>query len=116
MQVRYGKPKQTAVRSVEAVAGWSVGQLVRTAHGGTVRQVLLWKPDGRRKAGRPKLRWLDCIENDLKLMGVGIWRKTAEERLCGYHAEGGSTGCNVRTVCNGHVEGEHCKYTTNYIH
>jgi hypothetical protein len=25
--------------------------------------------DGRRKAERPKLTWLDCIEDDLKLMG-----------------------------------------------
>jgi hypothetical protein len=29
--------------------------------GGTVNKVFLGKPDGRRKAGRPKLRWLDCI-------------------------------------------------------
>jgi hypothetical protein len=32
----------------------------------TVKKVFLGKPDGRRKIGRPKLRWLDCIENDLK--------------------------------------------------
>jgi hypothetical protein len=36
----------------------------------TVKKVLLGKPNGRRKAGRPKLRWLDCIENDLKFVGV----------------------------------------------
>jgi hypothetical protein len=40
----------------------------------------LRKPDGRRKAGRPQLRWLDCIENDLKSMGVKRWRKEAEGR------------------------------------
>jgi hypothetical protein len=34
----------------------------------TVKKVFLGKPDGRRKTGRPKLRWLDCIENDLKSM------------------------------------------------
>jgi hypothetical protein len=32
----------------------------------TVKKVFLGKPDGRRKAGRPKLRWLDGNENDLK--------------------------------------------------
>jgi hypothetical protein len=32
------------------------------------------------KAGRPELRWLDCIENDLKLMAVKRWKKTAEDR------------------------------------
>jgi hypothetical protein len=38
------------------------------------------KPGGRRKAGRPKVRWLDCIENDLKSMDVKRWRKKAEDR------------------------------------
>jgi hypothetical protein len=33
--------------------------------GRAVKKVFLGKPDGRRKAGRPRLRWLDCIENDL---------------------------------------------------
>jgi hypothetical protein len=46
----------------------------------TVKKVLLGKPDGRRKAGRPKLRSLDYIENDLKSMGVKRWRKKAEDR------------------------------------
>jgi hypothetical protein len=34
------------------------------------KKVFLGKPDGRGKAGRPKLRWSDCIENDLKSMSV----------------------------------------------
>jgi hypothetical protein len=46
----------------------------------TVSKVFLGKPDGRSKAGRPKLRWLDSIENDLKSMGVKRWRKKAEDR------------------------------------
>jgi ribosomal protein S26 len=28
-----------------------------------VKKVFLGKSDGRRKAGRPKLRWIDCILN-----------------------------------------------------
>jgi hypothetical protein len=46
----------------------------------TVRKVFLEKPDGRRKAGRPKLRWLDCIENGLKSKGVKRWMKKTEDR------------------------------------
>jgi hypothetical protein len=34
----------------------------------------------KKKGGRPKLRWLGCIGNDLKSMGVKRWRKKAEER------------------------------------
>jgi len=36
----------------------------------TVKTVFVGKPDGRRKAGRLKLRWLDCTENYLKTMGA----------------------------------------------
>jgi hypothetical protein len=46
----------------------------------TVKKVFVGKPDGRRKAGRPNVRWLDCIENDLKSMVVNRLRKTAEGR------------------------------------
>jgi hypothetical protein len=51
--------------------------VVRTSDGGTVKKVFLRKSAGRRKAERPKLRWLDCIENELKLMGVNRLRKKA---------------------------------------
>jgi hypothetical protein len=47
------------------------------------------------KAGRTKLRWLDCIENDPKSMGVKKFRKKARNRKkqkdsVGYHSEGGT--------------------------
>jgi hypothetical protein len=46
----------------------------------TVKKVVLGKLDGRRKVGRPKPRWLDCMDNDLKFLGVKRWRKKAEDR------------------------------------
>jgi hypothetical protein len=46
------------------------GHLVRISDGGAVKEVFLGKPDGRRKAGRPKLRWLNCTENGLRSVDV----------------------------------------------
>jgi hypothetical protein len=45
-----------------------------------LKEVFLGKPGGRREAGRPKISWLACIENDLKSMGVKRCRKRAEDR------------------------------------
>jgi hypothetical protein len=54
--------------------------VVRVSDVRTVKKVFVGKADGRREAGRPKLRWLDCSENDLKSTGVKSWRKKAEDR------------------------------------
>jgi hypothetical protein len=35
---------------------------------------------GRRKTGRPRKRWLDDIEKDLRLMKVKRWKNKAVER------------------------------------
>jgi hypothetical protein len=74
----YRKPNivtATKVRRLECA-----GHLVRMPDDTNVNNVFMGKPDGRRKAERPKLRWLDCAENDLESMDVKRWRKKAEGR------------------------------------
>jgi hypothetical protein len=46
-------------------------------------KVFLGKPDGRRKAGRPKLKWLDCTENNTKSVGVKRWGRRQKTELHG---------------------------------
>jgi hypothetical protein len=46
----------------------------------TVKTVFLGQPDGRRKAGIREFMWLDCIGNELTLMGAKRWTKKAEDR------------------------------------
>jgi hypothetical protein len=47
----------------------------------TVIKVYMGKPDGGRKEVRPKLRWLVCIENDLKLMGIKRLKKETKRGM-----------------------------------
>ena len=44
------------------------------------KKVLNTSPEGRRSRGRPKLRWLDDTEDDIRTMGIMNWRRTAENR------------------------------------
>jgi hypothetical protein len=37
-------------------------------------------PEGRRRVGRPKMRWLDDVEDDLIVMKISGWRGKARTR------------------------------------
>jgi hypothetical protein len=34
------------------------------------KKMFVSKPEGRRDIGRPKLRWLDDVEDDIKALGI----------------------------------------------
>jgi hypothetical protein len=42
--------------------------------------VIEWQPEGKRLRGRPRKRWLDIIEEDLKTVGVKEWKEIIQDR------------------------------------
>jgi hypothetical protein len=38
------------------------------------------KPEGRRQARRPRLMWLEDVENDSRYLKVNRWRRKASNR------------------------------------
>ena len=49
---------------------------------GTPTKILKWRPAGRRLKGRPRKKWIEDIEEDLKKIGIKTWR-----RICNNRAE-----------------------------
>jgi hypothetical protein len=37
------------------------------------RKLSVLKPEGNRRVGKPEVRWLESVEEDLKKMGVRNW-------------------------------------------
>jgi hypothetical protein len=60
LHVMYRKPNVVTTVKVRRLE-WA-GRLVRTCDHETAKKVFMEKPERRRKAERPKLRWLFCIE------------------------------------------------------
>jgi hypothetical protein len=47
---------------------------------GTLKKIFNTKPDGTRSVGRPKLRWEDGVDQDMRILGVKNWKKVAINR------------------------------------
>jgi len=46
----------------------------------TIRKITEWMPYKTRPAGRPRLRWMHQVEEDLKRMKIIGWRAKVEDR------------------------------------
>ena len=46
----------------------------------TVKKIFNTKPDGARSVGRPKLRWEDGVDQDMRILGVKNWKKVSLNR------------------------------------
>jgi hypothetical protein len=56
-----------------------LGHVVRMEDTCLLNIVFNAKPEGRRGVGRPRLRWLDDVEADVKVLDVKRWRIRAQD-------------------------------------
>ena len=56
------------------------GHLVRMDNDRTLKKIFSTKPDGARSVGRPKLRWEDDVDHDMRILGLKNWQKVALNR------------------------------------
>ncbi|VVC43236.1 Hypothetical protein CINCED_3A011484 [Cinara cedri] len=57
-----------------------LSNIMRKGENKTVRAALVWTPEWKRPRGRPRKRWIDVVEEDLKTLGVENWREIVQDR------------------------------------
>jgi DNA-binding PadR family transcriptional regulator len=57
-----------------------IGHVVRMDHGIVVKKIYESTPEGRRRMGRSRLRWLEDVEKDPPEMKAKRWRHKAVDR------------------------------------
>ena len=57
-----------------------LGNVIRMNGTRSVKKIFVRKLEGRRGRGRPTLRWIDDVEDDLRKLGVKRWRAKALDR------------------------------------
>jgi hypothetical protein len=76
-------PSPNIVRVIKSRRMRWAGYLARMGEGRGVYRVLVGKPEGKRPLGRPKCRWEDKIEMDLREIGIdgANWIRLARNRV-----------------------------------
>jgi hypothetical protein len=56
------------------------GRIVRIEDNLPCTKITLGKPEGRRRVGRPNLRWMDGVMRDAERLGVRNWKSKVKDR------------------------------------
>ena len=74
----FGEPDIVAVVKVQRLR-WA-GHLIRMEENRAPLTLFRNNPEGRRGVGRPKMRWIDGVESDLRALGIRNWQNVARDR------------------------------------
>jgi hypothetical protein len=58
-----------------------LGHIIRMDETRSVKKIFDGKLEGRSGRGRPRLRWINNVEDDLRKLGVKRWRMKALDRV-----------------------------------
>jgi hypothetical protein len=72
--------KQEDIKFIKSQRLRWVAHVMRMENTRNARRITEWKPYKTRTAGRPRLRWMDQVEEDLRKMKIVNWRKKIENR------------------------------------
>jgi hypothetical protein len=56
------------------------GHVIRRDNEEIIKRLIIVKPEGKRKKGRPRMRRTDGVEKDLRSVGVVNWKAKGQDR------------------------------------
>ena len=57
-----------------------MGHIERREDSSLIKRIYRGKPGGKRCVGRPRKKWIEDVEEDIKMMGIRCWRRRAQYR------------------------------------
>jgi ribosomal protein S13 len=78
LQLKYREPNIIKVIKASQIR-W-LGHIFRYDDENPVRKVTFQTPEGKRRRGRPRMRWMDRVEKWLRDLGVNRWKNMASSR------------------------------------
>jgi len=72
--------KETIIRFINSQRLRWAAHVIRMDTIRTVKKLTEWEPCSSRSVGRPRQRWLEQVEEDLKKMKVRNWRQKCKDR------------------------------------
>ncbi|PNF30338.1 hypothetical protein B7P43_G13438, partial [Cryptotermes secundus] len=53
------------------------GHIIHASENRTIKKILNTKPEGNMRVGGPRLRWEECVWQNIRILGVKNWRNVA---------------------------------------